>query len=219
MSRRSPSPEPTQAHPWITATAPEAVQESLEPDPLWRHAVLLDGPSSPQAAPHVEVSPDEGWPTFELTRDASVCVMGLHGGAGATTLTHLLGSGATDTDQRWPVYAGWTRPVPNLAVVAVARTNHTGLEAVERFARLWAADALPSSTLISLVLIDDGPKLLKDQERAVQRVSRLLPKNGHIGWQETWRLAQPSYQSSPARVRKLVDQIKTLASSTNGAQQ
>lgn len=167
----------------------------------------------------MDVSGDTAWPTVEFAHEATVCVMGLHGGAGASTLTALLGRGAVDTERRWPVYAGWTRPLPTLPVIAVARTNHTGLSAVTRFARLWAAQTLPASRLIGLVLIDDGPKLLKDQERAVQRAGGLLPKSGHIGWQEAWRLAEPSYQAAPARVRRLIDQLLTLASSTNGAQQ
>ena len=128
----------------------------------------------------------------------------------------LIEPGAVDTELRWPVYAGWARPRPSVPVIAVARTHYVGLEAVSRFARLWASNRLPDSRLIALVLIDDGPKLLKDQQLAVRRAAAMLPKNGHIVWQESWRLSSPSLQTAPPRVRRLITQLQTLALSTNG---
>lgn len=215
MSRR-PSPPTQPGHPWIASPVVETAAESVERDPLWKDAVLLDGPAHAGSFAGSIATDDPDVPLLELVTRPSVCVMGLHGGAGASTLTRLLGGGALDTELRWPVYAGWARPRPSVPVIAVARTHYVGLEAVSRFARLWAGNRLPDSRLIALVLIDDGPKLLKDQQLAVRRAAAMLPKNGHIVWQESWRLSSPSLQAAPPRVRRLITQLQTLALSTNG---
>lgn len=217
MSRRIPSPQTPVGHPWIPVAAAEEQPEAMESDPLWNDAVLKDGPThgSPLAASVAAGEPD--WPVLELKTPSAISVMGLHGGAGASTLASLLGANTLDTDRRWPVYAGWERPRPPVPVIAVARTHHVGLAAVARLARLWASGRLPESQLIALVLIDDGPKLLKDQQLRVRRTAALLPKNGHIAWQESWRLSTPTLQTAPVRVRRLITQLQTLAVSTNGA--
>lgn len=189
----------------------------MESDPLWNDAVLRDGPAQGASLAASIAAGEPDWPVLNLSAPAPLCVMGLHGGAGASTLASLLGAHALDTERHWPVYAGWERPRPGVSVIAVARTHHTGLAAVARLARLWASSRLPESQLIALVLIDDGPKLLKDQQLAVRRTAALLPKNGHIAWQESWRLGTPSLQTAPMRVRKLITQLHTLAVSTNGA--
>ncbi len=221
MARRSQSETPASAHPWIPQDAPTAQQvETIEADPLWGDALALNGPSSPAAAPFVDVSQDVPWPVIETTRDASVCVMGLHGGAGASLFTHLIGKTALDTERQWPLYTGWTRPLPTLPVLAVARTHYEGVAAATRLARLWAAGALPDSAqLLGIVMVDDGPKLVKDQERAVKRVAQMVPNGWHVRWNETWRLSRPSYETAPARVRRIIDNIRSLAASTNGEQQ
>ncbi|PPF91329.1 hypothetical protein C5C03_00455 [Clavibacter michiganensis] len=192
----------------------------LEPDPLWNDALALNGPRSPEVAPFVDAADEAPWPVLDTNRVVSTWVVGLHGGAGASLLTNLLGPAAADAERRWPRYVGWVRPIKPASVVAVARTHYEGIAAARRLARLWASGSLSEyAHLLGIVMIDDGPKLVRDQERAVTRVARMVPHGWHIPWNETWRLAQPSYETVPARVRRIVDNIHSLSSSTNGEQQ
>lgn len=174
------------------------------------------GPSRPDVAPDVNVAGDAPWPVTELVDGPAVCVLGLHGGAGATTLTRLLGDGALDVEQAWPVYAGWARPRPFVPVVAVARTHYCGIQAAGRFARLWAANTLPSSTLLGLVLVDDAPRISRQQQTQIKRVQHMTPRGWHVPWQEAWRIEAPSPDSLPRQVRHLISRINRLAQSPNG---
>lgn len=189
-----------------------AQAEHVEPDPLWDDALNMSGPSSPQSAPFVDVTGEEPWPLTEVVATPSVCIMGLHGGAGASLIAGLIGQGAYDTQRAWPIFTGWARPEPTLPVVAVARTSYSGVDAAGRLARLWAGGALPSSSrLLGIVLIDDGPKLTTQQKNVVKRLAQMVPNGWHLPWMETWRLEKPTYDGSPARVRRIIDQIRSLA--------
>lgn len=220
MGRRAQEDPRGGGHPWIPQEEPARRVEVVEPDPLWNDAVTLTGPSSPATAPHVDASNEAPWPVLDTNRIVSTWVMGLHGGSGASLLTGLLGSAAGDSERQWPRYAGWISPVGPAPVVAVARTHYEGIAAANRLARLWAAGSLPDQAhLLGIVMIDDGPKLFRDQERAVKRVAQMVPHGWHIRWNEAWRLEKPSYETAPARVRRIVDNIRTAASNTNGETQ
>lgn len=216
MARRAESGLTARRNPFIPGEAPLPPEEVIEPDPLWDGAMSLEGPSSPEAAPGVDVSAEEPWPIVEVIDRPLIAVVGLHGGSGATLLTGLLGADALDVGRAWPVFTGWDRPAPSLPVIVTARTNYEGVAAASRFARLWAAETLPASTLLGLVLIDDGPKLSSQQRAAVRRVGQMTPNGWHLPWNETWRLSKPSLEATPLRVRRIISNIRTLAQSTNG---
>lgn len=198
-------------NPFLTVAAAVPAVEVLDRDPLWDDAVVLGGPATPAAAPDVDVSDVQPWPTVQTNDRPTVFVMALHGGAGASTLAGLLGDDAADTGQRWPVAAGWERPLPSLPVVAVARTHHHGLQAADRLARLWAAGELPGSTLLGLVLVDDAPRLLTQQRRTARRLGRMTPRGWHLPWNEVWRIQPPTPETTPIRVRRTVDSIRASA--------
>lgn len=216
MGRREASGLTIRSNPFIPGEAPPPAEEVVEGDPLWEGAMSLRGPSSPEAAPHVDVTAERPWPTVDVIDRPLVTVMGLHGGSGASLVAGLLGADALDVGRAWPVFTGWDRPAPSLPVVVTARTNYEGVAAASRFARLWAADTLRSSTLLGIVLIDDGPKLSSHQRSAVRRVGQMTPRGWHLSWNESWRLSKPSIEASPLRVRRIIQNIRMLAQSTNG---
>lgn len=216
MGRRAVTGLTAQGNPFIPGEAPPPQEEVVEDDPLWNGAMSLRGPSSPEAAPRVDVSAEQPWPTVDVVNRPLVTVVGLHGGSGASLVSGLLGADALDVGRSWPVFAGWDRPAPSLPVVVTARTNYEGVAAASRFARLWAAQTLPSSTLLGIVLIDDGPKLSSQQRSVVRRVGQMTPNGWHLPWNESWRLSRPSLEASPFRVRRIINNIRTLAQSTNG---
>jgi hypothetical protein len=217
MGRRAADGLTARSNPFIPGDMPPPIEDVLESDPVWNGAISLRGPSSPEAAPRVNVGTEHPWPTTDVTDSPLVSVMGLHGGSGASLLTRLLGEDAYDSGRAWPVFTGWTRPAPSLPVVVTARTNYEGVAAASRFARLWAAQTLPSSTLLGIVLIDDGPKLSTQQRSVIRRIGQMTPHGWHLAWNETWRLSPPSLDTSPLRVRRIIQNIRTLAQSTNGS--
>lgn len=199
-------------NPFIPApeSAPEAV-EAMAADAVFGDALSLQGPASPELAPPVDTSGDGSWSTIETTARPFLCVMGAHGGAGASTIAQLLGHDALDVGTAWPLATGWERPLPELPVLVLARTHHRGLAEATRFVRLWAGGELPGARLVGLVLIDDGPKLTSQQRAAVSRLARMTPRGWHIPWVETWRLAPAALPASPLRVRRTLQQIRAFA--------
>ena len=172
-------------------------------------AALYYGPTSPE---EITVAADPvaaPWPQTTVTDFRQVTVFGLHGGAGATTVASLFGDDAVDAGTGWPVAGGWTRPLPTLHVLAVARTHYAGLAAAEVFTHQWAAGLLPSSTLLGLVLVDDGPTLTEGQKKAVKRLLRKVPRGAHLPWNEAWRHLPPDPDRLPRRLTKIIHAFRT----------
>lgn len=174
------------------------------------------GPSTLEAAPVVERSGDPDHPIESVTPGALVYVVGLHGGAGVSTVAGLIreqasdlpGEAARELRIAWPTSA---LPGMPINVIAVARTHHRGLLAAERFARAWAGGTLPGGRLLGIVLVDDGPRLAKAQLKAVERIGRMTPHGWRVRWAETWRLSEPSLTGSSPRVRWTIRRIRKLA--------
>ncbi|QCU79614.1 hypothetical protein E7744_14945 (plasmid) [Citricoccus sp. SGAir0253] len=197
-------------NPFVVApeTRPRPAADTLED--LLDHDVIQHGPASPA---HVTVALPEdttGWPQTIVTDFRAVTVFGLHGGAGTSTLASLFGEDALDAGTGWPVPGGWTRPLPTLDVLAVARTHHAGLAAAEAFTNQWGAGHLPSSSrLLGLVLVDDGPVLTDGQKKAVKRLARKVPRGAHLPWMEAWRHLQPDPDRLPRRITKIIHAFRT----------
>ena len=198
-------------NPFLTTEEPApVVSEPLGLDDFLGVGIAAIGPGSPAVAAGGLAS-STVLPRCELPTHPLVCVAGVHGGAGASTLTALLGEGAFDAGVCWPVAGGWVRPLPTLGVVLVARTHGAGLAAAELAARAWAAGELGESLLLGLVLIDDAPHLTKTQQAAARRLSLMTPAGWHISWQPQWRETAPDAQNAPARVRKTLADIRRRA--------
>lgn len=216
--RRSQAVDPPVQNPFVAA--PMAPQSDVEPQPevdeVLGEQIALAGPSRPESAPPVDVAHDDPWPRRDVPERPLICVMGLHGGAGATTLAGLLGEDAVDVGRSWPVATGWERPLPSLAVLAVARTHHAGLSAAERFARLWAAGTLTDSTLLGLVLVDDGPRLTAPQRAAARRLAQMTPHGWHLPWNELWRIEPAVAHGAPIRTRQVIKNIRAHARNIEG---
>lgn len=205
------------ANPFVApASAPSRDTEGIAADDLWDDELHLEGPRTPALAPNVSAAQEKPWPVLETMKRPLVCVMGLHGGAGASTVASLLGDGAFDAGTSWPVAGGWERPLPTLAVVVVARTHLVGITAAERLARLWAADTLSRSRLLGLVLVDDGPKLLPSQRDAARRLARMTPHGWHIGWHDRWRIEAPALSTASLRTRQVIKNLRAVARETEG---
>lgn len=163
--------------------------EIVENDAVLGGEVEVKGPSSPVHAPR---DASDRPAILEVPEVAplgahGVAVVGLHGGAGVTTLANLLGPVAVDAGVNLPAVNPYVSDRPR--VLFVARTHARGLEAADAVTTAWSHSELPSIALVGLVLIDDGPKLATDVRHTVSRLLRKTPHGWHIPWVEAWRTA------------------------------
>ena len=209
-TRRPDPPKPKTRNPFLPE-AP-AVTEAVDAgDTLG--PVMTSGPSAPTGAP-VPGEPVLEVPARFATGGAYaglvVQVCGLHGGAGTSTVAHLLGSEALDCGAGLLDLAD-----PGTPVVLVARTHARGLHLVRRVAGQWASGGLEPVRLLGLVLVDDAPVLSKGLQREVKSVEGALPHCWRLAWSEDFRhdpeLPEEAARGRLRRIRKsLLDQARKL---------
>jgi len=148
-------------------TAPQAFVDAL--------------PGSSDAAQLPQVSP---FAPAALDLAHSFYLVGAHGGAGVTTLSHALG--ARDGGR-------WSSQAPTgLNRVLVARTHATGVQSMRHILSGHAA----SFSLLLLVPDAPGrlPKPLRDETHILSGVRPTL----RVPWVETWRIGDLTTPSAPA---------------------
>lgn len=191
------------------ATAEEPQGVALH-DPLMGHQLMESGPSDPRSLPITPEDIDSGsWPKVQFSpiSETPITVIGLHGGAGASTFADLMGEGVSDHGQGWPIPPEDTA----LGVVAVCRSHWRGLDAADRFTQQWAAGMLPEATLLGLVIVDDGPTLSDGQRRAMRRLLKRTPRGIHVPWVEAWRHASPGSGRIPGRITRITRALHKAA--------
>ena len=161
--------------------------------------LLLKGAARPQPTVVPPPDPARGLASFDpaasagtspgtsleggLGRSPAVWVVGVHGGAGETTVASLLPD-AVGTDRRWPR----SSPVP---VVLVARTHDRGLSAAQHAIQTWASGGTDAD-VVGIVFVPDAPGRLPAVLR--DRMSILtggLPHAWVVSWSEQLRAGQP----------------------------
>lgn len=178
-------------------------------DDLMGDDLMVAGPTHPGLSPTLE-APAEAWETQTVGPLEGIAVMGLHGGAGATTLTALLGDGASDIGRAWPISNNaWTGKAWPIPVIAVARNDHSGLRAAENFVRSWATEQLTGSRLSALVLIDAGPRISDARKKSTKRLLRMVPRGIHLPWMDSWLDAPPDPARLPVRIKRIIKLLNT----------
>lgn len=178
-------------------------------DDLMGDDLMVAGPTHPGLSPTLE-APAEAWETQTVGPLEGIAVMGLHGGAGATTLTALLGDGASDIGRAWPISNNaWTGKAWPIPVIAVARNDHSGLRAAENFVRSWATEQLTGSRLSALVLIDAGPRISDARKKSTKRLLRMVPRGTHLPWMDSWLDAPPDPARLPVRIKRIIKLLNT----------
>lgn len=179
-------------------------------DELLGHKLAETGPSDPECLPITPKDVDSAlWPMvpLEAVPVSGITVMGLHGGAGATTVAGLLGEDVAESGRSWPRPPEGSR----LGVLAVCRSHWRGLEAADQFTQQWAAGMLPDATLLGLLIVDDGPSLAEGQKKAMKRLLKRTPRGYHIPWVEAWRHASPDQGRIPARITRMTRALRSAA--------
>lgn len=133
---------------------------------------------------------------------AQIAVIGLHGGAGATTAQRVLERYSPDNAEvSWVAGAGVGALPERGAVLMVARTSGVGLERAAQGARQWGSGALPGVAMMGLLLVADSPKLTRELAGPLKRVSRMYPRTWRLEWVPEWHLcAEPPLDRVPRRV-------------------
>lgn len=150
-------------------------------DPILGDEEVVYGPLAP--VPGVN-SPEE--PVLQrqlVTSRPKVWIVGLHGGAGASSLAHLL-PGADELPFKWPIVLDDDLMAP---VILVARTHLSGLTAAQNATQEWASGTVPS-TLLGLVLVADAPRPERSLKRDIHNTLQRAPHGWHLQWQESWRV-------------------------------
>ena len=140
--------------------------------------------------------------TRETEHPSTLWWLGVHGGAGESTLAGLC-PGTRAAAHAWPIS---TLPGVRHKVVLVARTNYRGLMAAQSAAIEWASGLLVEAVeLEGLVLIPDlpgrRPPALRDFERLV---AGGVPQVWYLPWVDAWRVGpMPSDIPPPRAFRDL----------------
>lgn len=121
-------------------------------------------------------------------RPPLVWLLAAHGGAGTTTLEHLLAP-AADCYRRWPAPVGQESPY----VLVVARETVTGLAAADALLRQHHAGLAGASVVVGLVTVAARPGRIPAQIRRDRELySGLVEHLWRIEWHESWTLAAHS---------------------------
>jgi len=111
---------------------------------------------------------------------ASLWVLGVHGGAGASTVTALLDGAGLDADRGWPdpVFGG-----PR-DVVLVGRVSGLGLRRLRSAARQWAAGAVPAGLRLRAAVAVAASPARPDRSLLAEldRLRRIVPAVLDLGW-------------------------------------
>jgi hypothetical protein len=147
----------------------------VDPPAVHRRQAIWDGPvpRPPGAGP----------------ADPAIWLVGLHGGAGVSTLVAALPS-LGDARRRVPCRADGQSPY----VAAVCRATMFGLARAQDFARQHAAGLLPSGiSVVGLVCVADAPgRLPTEVRRYRQLVAGGYSACWELPWLEAWRNAIPA---------------------------
>ncbi|WP_139346849.1 DUF6668 family protein [Sinomonas mesophila] len=164
------------------------------------------GPTRPQRG--VRRRAAHGVPQVRVGGPApAVWVVGVHGGAGESTLAALL-DGAVATDHAWPVREDDGGPD---VVLLVCRSHAAGLRAAQLAAIEYMSEGRPlPGTLAGLVVMADAPgRLPKPLADQVRLVAGAVPHLWQMPWVESWRLSTaPDPAAPPPAVRSVLDKLQ-----------
>jgi hypothetical protein len=121
--------------------------------------------------------------------------LGVHGGAGETTLARLF-AGVPAAEHMWPISDG-----SPAGVVLVARTNFWGMSGAQAAMRDWSAHYRLLVDVLGLVLIADRPGKLPRSLLDLQHdLEGATPNLWCLPWVECWSLGEiPSRENAPTK--------------------
>ena len=144
-------------------------------------------------------------------REPSFWWLGVHGGAGETSLARL-DKGTKAAEHQWPLTAAGS------VIVLVARSNIPGLRAARLAATEWASRSLPAIQIAGLVVMADAPGRLPKEIRDFARVvGGGVPHMWHFPWVDAWRYGHDvAAEELPKEARTTLEQVHIAVTATAG---
>ncbi|UYY83707.1 hypothetical protein OIT41_20820 (plasmid) [Arthrobacter sp. YA7-1] len=180
-------------------TAPADEPQSTAPTGATRPQLSVPQPDHADRLPrwNVTVKAPDYW------------LLGVHGGAGETTLARL-DRRTRAAGHHWPLTA------PGSTVVLVARSNISGLRAAQLAATEWASGTVPGIRVAGLAILADAPgRLPKEIREFAQIVGGGVPHLWHFPWIEAWRLGHDvPPEELPKEARTVLEQVRIAATTT-----
>lgn len=199
-----PEEVPVSVNPFMPDPEPDEVEEKMEADQILGERVEQRGVQNPaqfaqSVSPKTPVMP-------QITKD-SVWLIPAHGGAGATTLSHLMGDRFID--------GSFVEPIWMAQGVVVAQTHARGLEAARELV-LSAGAGLVPWTPVGLVLIHDTPKISDARRRLARTVAGMYPVTWTLPFVPAWR--EPGHELSiddlGVRGKRVASRLRRVGVST-----
>lgn len=193
-------------NPWLPEPIEEPDQNESGTQNTDEAVTPVTGPTAPQGSV-LAPAPLHWLPTANYDMDPELWVVGVHGGAGESSLAALSDRWET-AEHCWPVM----RSGGTSHVVLVARLNLQGLHAAQKAAEQWASgNAAPSVQVHGLVFVADSPgsppRPIRDY---AQVVAGGLPRIWWVPWVEAWRADPPSSANAPRKAKKLVRDLEKI---------
>ena len=137
--------------------------------------------------------------------------LGVHGGAGETSLARL-DKKTMAAGHSWPLTGAGS------VVVLVARSNIPGLRAARLAATEWASRSLPGIQVAGLVVMADAPGRLPKEIRDFARVvGGGVPHVWHFPWVDAWRYGHDvAPEDLPKEARTVVEQVRLAVTAAAG---
>ncbi|MFY9634790.1 MAG: DUF6668 family protein [Cellulosimicrobium cellulans] len=137
--------------------------------------------------------------------------LGVHGGAGETSLARL-DKRTKAAEHHWPLTAAGS------VIVLVARSNIPGLRAARLAATEWASGSLPGIHVAGLMVMADAPGRLPKEIRDFARVvGGGVPHMWHFPWVDGWRYGHEiAIEELPKEARTTLEQVHIAITATAG---
>lgn len=192
-------------NPWLSK--PPVDPEPTTPPVVADVSSRPTGPASPQRGVPAPDRVDQ-LPTVAHHRTGDLWWLGVHGGAGESTLAGLQPTWPA-AEHAWPHHPPGSDPAH---VVLVARSNMRGLRAAQTASTQWASGLVPFVEVLGLVIIMDAPgRLPRPLREYAQVVAGGVPRVWRLPWVEPWRMGEPVVlDDAPRAVRRLVDELSVL---------
>ena len=180
------------------AALPQGQGAAAQPPPL---GALAAQPGGIAPAEHERMA------KFAIAAADTIWWVGVHGGAGESTMARLL-PGSRAAKHRWPIPPP---PVPTPTVL-VARTHAYGLRSAQQAAAEWASGAVQGVVVLGLVLVADAPgRLPRVLDDFADIVGGSVPRVWDIPWIEEWRRGEePSPDNTPDEVFEVLESIYAM---------
>lgn len=130
----------------------------------------------------VEPSLERRLPQRRVADATGVWMLGVHGGAGESTLSTVLGMRCAE--RAWPVAED---PAVRTSVVLVARTHAAGIEALRDALGEVASGVMPHAHVVGVAFVRDAPTLPKQLRDEARIVAGAADRTWWIPWIEPWR--------------------------------